>query len=120
MTTIPSWIIEILVGVIALLLSIMVYYRSRMKDVKDDAEEKGGIIAEIKNLKEAVDKSTQGLVDRMITIETRAELRAESCIKHGERITKVEQKAESAHKRLDEHTEVFRDIRRILDELSSK
>lgn len=118
MDNIPTWTVELLIGIIALLLSFVVYYYNKTKDVRVEAQEKGSIITELKNLKESVDKSTESLSDRMIVIESRAELRAENCVKHGERLTRAEQKVDSAHKRLDEHTVLFADIRRILAELS--
>ena len=113
-------IIEISVAIISLLLAILVYNYNKNKDLKIEAEQKGSIITEIRNLKESVESSHRSLLERIIVIEDRAELRAQGCKEHGERLVAVEKDARAAHRRLDEHVTLFADIRKTLAELSKE
>jgi chromosome segregation ATPase len=121
-------IITVLLGIVGVLLTIMGYYYNKNRNIKTDmdrklesvekkAQEYGGLVQKIETLNVNIVSLSRSLSDRIISIETRAEDKLNNCNAHTERLIKTEAKADSAHKRLDEHRDLFSEINRKLDQI---
>lgn len=94
----PFDITDLLLGVVALLLSISTFMNTRRKDNKQDGERAGVVSAELSNIKTLLEE---------VRDETR-EIK-KSVSDHGERIAKCEAKVDGALqriKRLEQHLDM--------------
>ena len=94
----PFDITDLLLGVVALLLSISTFMNTRRKDNQHDGERAGVVSAELSNIKTLLEE---------VRDETR-EIK-KSVSDHGERIAKCEAKVDSALqriKRLEQHLDM--------------
>jgi len=107
-------IILVLIGV---LISWIGLNTSKINGIKKDAMEKGQLLTEISGMKKSIDTLSTSVSNRLAVIDDRAETKNISCAKHGEMLVAVKASSDSAHKRLDEHRELFTDINRKLDDI---
>lgn len=94
---------SLILAILGSCLSVATFFVGRQSAAKSDGREMGGIMTELKYIKESIKSLDDKLGDDVKRLEGRVDELSGQVMGMGKDITKIYESSKSAHKRIDEH-----------------
>ncbi|MDD4019146.1 MAG: hypothetical protein GX749_01805 [Ruminococcaceae bacterium] len=105
MIEIPSWVLGLVVSLIALLFTASGFFVARIKAASEKAHSEGSLMTEVKYISKTLDSMNSSFTKQFAEIECRVRQHEADNMRLVESITIATASVKQAHHRLDEHAQ---------------